>query len=278
MMTLLANSATGSLAVASCLLAANLASLAHGAQPLASRFRPIGREEYEAARAARNRAEQLRGEYRKRFRCPVSRTPEETEFFWQAVAAYREAVALSAGSEMGAYCHRGLIGLFKRRGHFRKACELAQEMSRFKGTKYEAEAYMALAGVHADGFKDALGASRWLRRIGPPAGASVEAVVLAKAYNRDHGDYLAAQLELAKCETRLGAPAEAEARWEKLRRKYPHLRTYVDSIREVHLRNAGSPTLRRELMAVVDNRIREDVSFLLPISAEGTVTGPRMQE
>ena len=271
--------ATGLLAAASCLLAAGLAPLTRGAQPPAPRFRPLGRASDQAADAARDRADRLSEEYSRRFRCPVTKTPEETTFFWQAVAAYREVVTRFAGSEIAAYCHRSLVGLFVRRGHLRDACELALEMSReFAGTKYRTQAYLAVAGTHADGFKDALGASRWLRRVGPPPGTDLEEAVASEAFDGDHGDYLTAQLKLIECEAHLGALTEAEARWQRMRRKYPHLQEYVDKAWGVRLRNADAPTLSGQFMRMVDDRIREDACFLVPISPQGTVTGTPMRE
>ena len=136
-----------------------------------------------------------------------------------------------------------LSGLYKFAGHRDKAEAVLKDIAtRFAGTVRESKAYFSLGLHFLQACHDPAAAIPWLEKVPPPPTAGDDGVVPQRAYSVADKRYIGAQQTLAKCQVRVGRPADAAARIEALADRYPY---YVKSF---------ANTVRFEVRSALSNR------------------------
>lgn len=201
-------------------------ALLHCAEgPLGPRGR-VGRTRDHSLRPgirAQRRADTLRVAYEAKYGRRDAMPAGEDEAAVKVVAAYQDAMGKAAGSRLAAYCGLRLSGFYKFRGQHENAIAEAVRVARsFRGTVYEAKAYLTVGLLHLQARHDPAAATLWFKKLAPPAGADDEGAVPKARYNEGHKLYITAQMQLAKCEAMLGDCEAAKSRHQQMARGYPH--------------------------------------------------------
>ena len=215
------------LVLGACALTADLVSAGEQAGAKPRPLRRLRGQELRDAREARGQADRLRAAFESAYgrRSPLKEGREEA--FKEAEAAYRKVIEQYPDTEVAAYCLVRLSGLYQFAGRRDKAeAVLKDVVTRFAGTEYESKAYFELGLHYLQALHDPGAAIPWLGKVQPPATAGDDGVVPQRAYSVADKRYIGAQQTLAKCEVRLGRPADAAARIEALADRYPY---YVKS-------------------------------------------------
>ena len=204
--------------------------------------RLTGKEMVEAGQA-RDRADQLRAGYEAAHRAGPADKPDEAaeSAFRTAEAAYQDVLDKYPGTDIAAYCYLRLAGLYQYHRDHARMTELLQDMAaRFAGTEYESQAYFTLGLMHLQALHDPKSAAPWFEKVAPPPGADPDGTVPDKKYDHTHVVYISATQALAKCEIRLGKPADAARRCEALSKRYPQYQKSFASALRFEVRSALS--------------------------------------
>ena len=197
--------------------------------PAPRKIRPLWGEKLVAAWEARRRAERLRNAYKRAYRMPLNRTPEEQRAFEEVAAAYQAVIDTYPGTDIDASCRFRLAGLHGYHSDHVTVIRHLQEIVRlFPGTKHEKQAFLTQGVIYRRSLDDPLGAMRLLEKVPDPGGVDDEGVVPPEKFTDAHAKYLAAQRELARCEAALGRLRSAAKRLEELKRRYPRQAAALD--------------------------------------------------
>jgi hypothetical protein len=231
-----------------------------GGRPAPVTMRRLRGEERRAAREARDRADRLRADYEAVYGGPFPDKKDEAEAaaFAEAESAYKEVMAKYAGTDIAAYCHLRLAGLYQFRKDYGAATKVIEDLARrYAGTKHETEAYFSMGLMHLQARHDPAAAIPWFQKVVAPPGAGKDGSVAEEDYSPAHALYISAQQCIAKCEIRLGRPADASRRYEALAKRYPQ---YAKSFAHSHrfeVRSALSDRSLADIKPVLEAWARE---------------------
>lgn len=213
------------------------------AAPPRARLRRLRGQERRAASDSRNLADQLRADYQRAYRGRHPKKEGEAAAFQEAEAAYKEVPKKYPGTEIAAYCHLRLSGLYKLRRDYKAAEALLKQMARlYAGTSYEAQAYFSMGLTELQARHDPAAAIPWLEKVLPPG----------------HKLHYSAQLQLIKCEVRLGRPAKADERRETLTTIYSQYERQINSHFRFELKSALSSRSLAKIHPVLRQWMKEN--------------------
>lgn len=241
------------------LLAAGCAVLAgEGAEPPRPALRELAGPELRDAQQARDRADLLRAAYERPRQGPKGAEKDEGEFA-KVVVAYADAIERYSGTDIAAYCQVRLAGFYQFGREYDKAAKVLSDLAqRYAGTEYEARAYFSSGLMHLQARHDPASALPWFEKVPAPATAGDDGTVSNAKYGVPDKLHLSAQQSAAKCEVRLGRPADAARRIEALGKRYPQYRKSIDDSLLFEVRSAVSDHTLKAIKPVLEAWLKEN--------------------
>ncbi|MBM4039959.1 MAG: hypothetical protein FJ290_15760 [Planctomycetes bacterium] len=238
------------------LLLIGCAVLAGEGEPPRPPLRELTGPELRDAQQMRDRADLLRAAYERPRQGPKGAEKDEGEFA-KVVVAYADAIEKYSGSDIAAYCQVRLAGFYQFGREYDKATKVLSDLAqRYAGTEHEAQAYFTLGLMHLQARHDPASALPWFQKVPAPPTAGDDGAVPDRSYGQPDKLYLSSQQSAARCEIRLGKPADAARRIEALGKRYPQYKKSIDGSLRWEVRSALSDHTLKAIKPTEETRKR----------------------